>query len=218
MLTSPSHASQEARETRLAILGAYTPLDARQNAASSTDDMLSSRDEENNVRICEADATSQHAESASHDLLGGHSTGIETTSTGTGTGNLRQRAAHLDPPVSHDFVSLNQHPEVQKAMRDLVVAIRSSPFFISNKIEPNLGTYEAAALMTVASDELWRGYGTKGRSVYSLFIKVDGKDCKCLWCDNVRKGPLYHAIGHVRAEHLGHKPYLCDAHVGNEVW
>ena len=110
----------------LAILGAYTPLDARQNAASPSDDGASPRDEENNVRTCESDATSQCTESASHDLPGGHSTGTGTVSTGVGT--LRQRAAHLDAPVLRGFVSLVRHPEVQRAMTGLVVAIRASEF------------------------------------------------------------------------------------------
>ena len=117
------------------------------------------------------------------------------------------------------FGSLNQQPEVQKAMRDLVVAIRASKFFINNKPEPNLGTLEAVTLTAVASDGLWRGFGTKAKSIYSLFIKVDGKECKCLWCGDVQKGKLQRAVGHFRAKHLGHEPFLCDeSHVGNEAW
>jgi hypothetical protein len=117
------------------------------------------------------------------------------------------------------FLSLNQHPEVQKAMRDLIVAIRASQFFIDNKLEPNLGTREADTLTAVASDGLWRGYGTKAKSIYSLFINVDGKECKCLWCGDVQQGKLQRAVGHFRAKHLGHEPFLCGViHVGNEVW
>ena len=149
-MKSTSHTPQEARETRLLIREAYTLLDARQNAVSPNDDTSSPRDVGSNIRTYEADATSQCAESASHDFLGAHSTGIATTSTGTGTGSLLQRTAHLDPAGSRDFVSLNQQPEVQKAMRDLVVAIRASKFFIDNKLEPNLGTFEAATLTAVA--------------------------------------------------------------------
>jgi hypothetical protein len=136
-----------------------------------------------------------------------------------GNGNLRQRAAYLDPPVSRDFVSLNQQPKVQKAMRDLVIAIRASQFFIDNTLEPNLGSHEAAALMAVASDKLWRGYGTKAKSIYSLFVKVDGREFKCIWCDDVQTGTLQGAIGHVRAKHLGHEPIICGSvHAGSEVW
>lgn len=68
----------------------------------------------------------QCTESASHDLLGGHSTGTGAMSTGAGT--LLQRAAHLDMPVLRDFVSLLQRPEVQRAMMGLIVAIRASEF------------------------------------------------------------------------------------------
>jgi hypothetical protein len=86
-----------------------------------------------------------------------------------------QRAAYLDPPVSRDSLSLDQQPEVQKAMRGLVVAIRASPFFVNDMLEPILGALEAVARMAVASDGLWRGYGTKARRVYALFINIDGK-------------------------------------------
>jgi len=104
-------------------------------------------------------------------------------------------------------------------MRDLIVAIRASPFFINNKLEPNLGTLEAVTLTAVTSDRLLHGYGTKAKSIYSLFIKVDGKECKCLWCGDVQKGKLQRAVGHFRAKHLGHEPFPCgEIHIGNEVW
>jgi hypothetical protein len=92
-LKSTSHTLQEARETRIMILGANTLLDARQNLASPANHMLSPRD----IRTREAGATIQPAESGHHDLSGGHSTGIETMSTDTDTGNLRQRAIDLYP-------------------------------------------------------------------------------------------------------------------------
>ena len=145
---------QEAQETRLLIREAYTLLDARQNVASPNDDTSNPRDVGSNTRTYDADATSQCAESTSHDFLGAHSTGIATTSTGTGTGSIRRRAAHLVPAGSRDFVSLNQQPEVQKVLRDLVVALRASKFFIDNKIEPNLGTFEAATLTAVAASHI----------------------------------------------------------------
>ena len=117
------------------------------------------------------------------------------------------------------FESLDQQPEVQKAMRDLVAAIRASQFFINKEIEPSLGTREAVTLMEATSNGLLNGYGTKGKSIYSLFIKVDGEDCECLWCGDVQRGKAHRAIGHFRAKHLGHEPFLCDCiHVGNEVW
>ena len=59
--------------------------------------------------------------------------------------------------------------------------------------------------MAGGSDGLWRGYGTKAKSIYSLFIKADGKECKCLWCGDVQKGKLQRAVGHFRAKHLGHE-------------
>jgi len=120
---------------------------------------------------------------------------------------------------SRGFLSLNEQPEVQKAMRDLVVAIRASQFFVDNTREPYIGSNLAVALMAVAPDKLWHGYGKGSRSIYSLFIKVDEKECKCLWCGDVQRGRLRGAVDHFRAKHLGHRPFLCSvAHVGNEVW
>jgi len=126
----------------------------------------------------------------------------------------------VDPTdESGGFLSLDEQPEVQKAMRDLVVAIRTSQFLTDNKPEPNIGSYAAVDLMAVAPDKLWRGYGTKAKSIYSLFIKVDGKECKCLWCGDVQKDKLQRAVGHFRAKHLRHEPFHCgDVHVGDEVW
>jgi len=228
---SPSHTPQEAREIRETRRLIHTLLDARQNLISPADDISSPPDEGNNIQTCGADAASQpdeprqcEADAASppktswrHGLSGGHSTGIETMSTGSGS--LRRRGVYLGLPVSRDFLSLDQQPEVQKAMKGLVVTIRASQFFIDNELEPILGTSEAAALMAVESDGLWRGYGMKGESIYSLFIKIDRRECKCLWCDEVQMGTLQDAIGHVRKEHLGHKPFLCKgSHFGNKVW
>jgi hypothetical protein len=65
--------------------------DARQNTALPTADMSRPRDEGNNIQACAVDATGQSADSASHNLSGGHSTRIETMGTGTGPGNLRQK-------------------------------------------------------------------------------------------------------------------------------
>ena len=113
-------------------------------------------------------------------------------------------------------------PEIQQAMRDLVHRIQLSTFFINKRLEPFLGTLDANALMGVASSELWIGYGTKGKSIYSLFIRVDGEHCECLWCGDVQRGKLLRAIGHFRAKHLRHKPFACGlVHADNadeNVW
>ena len=109
--------------------------------------------------------------------------------------------------------------EVQQAMRLLVRKIRLSTFFVDETSEPSLGTIEATALMADVSSDLWIGYGTKGKSIYSLFIRVDGEDCECLWCGDVQRGKLLRAIGHFRAKHLGHKPFACDlVHADEKVW
>ena len=133
---------------------------------------------------------------------------------------LEKTRAQVDSmDESGGFVRVDQPLEVQKAMRDLVVAIRASQFFIDNKLEPNLGTSQAVALMAVAPDILWHGLGTKGTSIYSLFIKWRWELYECLWCGNGQLGTFEHALGHFRAAHLGHKPYLCGGvHLDNEVW
>jgi hypothetical protein len=68
--------------------------DARQNTALPTADMSRPRDEGNNIQACAVDATSQSADSAPHNLSGGHSARIETMGTGPGPdpSNLRQKA------------------------------------------------------------------------------------------------------------------------------
>ena len=133
------------------------------------------------------------------------------------TGNSGTQVCSTDESLG--FESLAKQPEVQKAMRDLVAAIRTSQFFINKELEPNLGALEAIGLMAVASDGLWRGYGTEAKSIYTLFIEVDGKECKCLWCGDVQKGKLQRAVDHFRAKHMEHEPFLCgNAHYGNEVW
>ena len=120
---------------------------------------------------------------------------------------------------SLDFRDADLPPEVRQAMRLLVSKIKNSTFIVNQTLEPFLGTLDASTLMAVAPSELWIGYGTKGKSIYSLFIRVDGEDCECLWCGDVQRGKLLRAIGHFRAKHLGHKPYTCDlAHANEKVW
>ena len=63
--------------------------------------MLSPHDVRNNIRTCEADAASQPDDTAYYDLSDGHSTGIETISTGTGTGSLHQRSVYRPPPLDN---------------------------------------------------------------------------------------------------------------------
>jgi len=92
-----------------------TPVDACENATSPTADMSSPRDDGHDIQTCEAGATSQPAESASHGFSRGHSTGLE--SMGTGTSNLRQRATELASPVSRPEVSGSppqEHPKRAK--------------------------------------------------------------------------------------------------------
>lgn len=118
-----------------------------------------------------------------------------------------------------DFRDTDLPPEIRQAMRLLVNKILESTFIVNQTLEPSLGTLDASALMAVAPSELWIGYGTKGKSIYSLFIRVDGDDCECLWCGDVQHGKLLRAIGHFRAKHLGHKPFTCDlAHADEKVW
>ena len=128
--------------------------------------------------------------------------------------------AQVDPKdESRGFLDTDLPLDVQKAMRDLVTNIRLSVFFTIATFEPNIGTHDANALMLVASPELWNDYGTKEKSIYSLFIKTDGNECKCLWCGDIQLGKLQRAIGHFRAKHLGHKPFACDlVHTVEKVW
>ena len=85
---SLTHTPQEARETRLLIQEVYTLVDPRHNAAAPTGDISSPRG-----------AVSQPDDTAYHGPSHGLSTGIETRSTGTGTGSLHQR------PVQNEILS-----------------------------------------------------------------------------------------------------------------
>lgn len=146
----------------------------------------------------------------------------DPTPAGSDAGPSRNRnlEAEVDPAdEGPDFSDTDLPPEVREAMRLVVSKILDSTFIVNQTLEPSLGTLDASALMAVAPPELWIGYGTKGKSIYSLFIRVDGEDCKCLWCGDVQRGKLLRAIGHFRAKHLGHKPFTCGlAHADEKVW
>ena len=146
----------------------------------------------------------------------------DPTPAGSDAGPSRNRnlEAEVDPAdEGPDFSDTDLPPEVQEAMKLLVSKILDSIFIVNQTLEPSLGTLDASALMAVAPPELWIGYGTKGKSIYSLFIRVDGEDCKCLWCGDVQRGKLLRAIGHFRAKHLGHRPFTCGlAHADEKVW
>jgi hypothetical protein len=147
---------------------------------------------------------------------------LDLTQAGTDAGpsshrNIEEQADAADE--TRGFRETGLPLEVQRAMRDLVRKIRESTFFVNQALEPFLGTLEANALMKVAPSELWIGYGTKGRSIYSLFIKVDGDDYECLWCGDVQHDKPLRAIGHFRTKHLCHKPFTCDlTHADGKPW
>jgi len=116
-------------------------------------------------------------------------------------------------------LSLDQQPEVQKAMRDLVITTHALQFLIDNELTPNIGSYVAVALKAIMPDKLWHGNGTKVKSIHSLIIKVGGKECKCLWCGNVQKDKLQCRVGHSCTKHLEHELFHCgDVHVSDEIW
>ena len=142
------------------------------------------------------------------------------------TGNT---GATVDPEnVSLGFGSLDHKPKIQKAMRALFALLLKQKFVEDNTHEPVLGHPKGDGLLARAvapdgsspanvlpPDKIWDGYGTKGRSIYSVFIKVDGNEFKCLGCDDVQMDKLPRALRHFRAQHLRHKPFLCgEIHAG----
>ena len=149
---------------------------------------------------------------------------INPTLAGSDAGPSSNRKRKLEAGVDAAdegpcFRDTDLPPEVQLAMSLLVRRIRLSTFFVNQTLEPTLGTLDANVLMAVAPSELWIGYGTRGKSIYSLFIRVDGEDCECLWCGDVQRGKLLRAIGHIRAKHLRHKPFICSlAHTDEKTW
>jgi len=135
------------------------------------------------------------------------------------------RNSSVEPAVGEmdealGFRNTGLPPEVQQAMRLLVRKIRLSAFFTNGELEPILGgPFDASALMAVVSSDLWTGYGTKGQSIYSLFIKMDGEDYTCLWCGDVQHAKPLRALGHFRKKHLRHKPFTCGSvHADENVW
>ena len=74
------------------------------------------------------------------------------------------------------FVDTNLSSEVQKTMRALVRKVRLLEFFKTHALEPNINTEDARTLMQVARPELLKDYIKEKGSVYTLFIKVEGKN------------------------------------------
>ena len=136
----------------------------------------------------------------------------------------RTDASNTDDPLTPEgeaptFADPEIPPIIKHAMRKLAHKIQSSEFVRTNREEPILGSHDADNLMAVVSSDVWNGYGTKGRSVYSVFIKEDGKNCKCLWCGKVQKDKMQRAIGHFRKKHMDHKPFPCRLmHTGGKPW
>ena len=136
-----------------------------------------------------------------------------------GRGSHLAGVAPVSPPAgtdssdtedeAHAFTDPDIPPVVKRAMRKLARDLESSEFVRTNRVEPILGSLEANTLMAIVSSDLWKDYGIKGQSMYSLFIKVDGEDYKCLWCGDTQRGRMQRAIGHFRVKHLNHKPFPC---------
>jgi len=104
-------------------------------------------------------------------------------------------------------------------MRALVRKVRLLEFFKTHALEPNINTEDARTLMQVARPELLKDYIKEKGSVYTLFIKVEGQECKCLWCGDIQRGKPQRAIGHFRMKHLDRKPYTCNLeHDPGKVW
>ena len=144
------------------------------------------------------------------------------------TGNTGTK---VDPEnVSHDFESLDDKPEVQKAMRALFALLLEQEFVRNDTHEPVLGDVSANSLLAkaVASDgspeanalppdEIWNGYVTRGRSIYSVFIQ-DGWKCRLCGNKQQKDKPL-RGLRHFRAKHMKHKPFHCeDTHDGTKWW
>ena len=117
------------------------------------------------------------------------------------------------------FVKTGLSLKVQEAMRALVGRIRRESFFTTDAPEPDLGTEGADTLMEGTPPEIWQGHRGKKKSIYSIFIKEEENDFKCLWCGDIQTGKLKRAIGHFRSKHLGHRPFACGmVHITGEVW
>ena len=136
--------------------------------------------------------------------------GIEASGTGDPVNAEGEARDFADPEIPPNF---------KHAMRELVRRMHSSEFVKNNTLEPIIGSPDANNLMAGLPSELWKNYGAEGRSVYSLFIKADGKDYKCLWCGDVYEDRMQRALGHFRKKHMHHKPFPCRLiHAGGKPW
>jgi hypothetical protein len=146
----------------------------------------------------------------------------DPTIAGSDAGPSRSSSIEAEVDVEVDVADFRDPalpPKVQQAMRLLVCKIRDSAFLANDELEPFLGTFHASSLMADVPSDFWNDYGTKGKSIYSLFIRVDGDNCMCLLCGDVQHGKLLRAIGHFRSKHLRHKPYPCGLiHADEKVW
>ena len=207
-LKSTSHTPQEHREHYRLIQEFLTLRDPPQNPVSPTDDTSSPPDEGSNIQTCGTDAASQPDgfwrfevdepnKSWHHELSGGHSTGFEIMSTGTG--NLFQRGQQHVDRMNTDVI-----------LRKLESIIHASPWLRDNEPEPLIGDHNCP---TTA-----HSYGTRGVSVYTAFIeKKDGDTYGCKYgaCRAYSTRSMEEAVRHLRYHHFNHSPYLCIPASGN---
>jgi len=88
--------------------------------------------------------------------------------------------------------------------KELEKLIEASDFFRNNEHEPNVGDMDCP--------EVPKGYGTRGQSLYTVFI-TKGHDniYRCAFEEHRPHSTanLEEAIRHVRHHHFNHCPYLC---------
>jgi hypothetical protein len=216
-LRGDSHPLQEVRG--LITLGAYPLLDVRQNTALPTADMSRPCD---NIPTCEIDAASQPAEPVSHDLSGGHSTGVKTLGTGTGTGDLRQRAPtqllneyrhtyQYDYPPGMHVMSPDSTTPLLAATWDMIrwesargvlsskiVAGEADSHSVDNDLQPFIsrvdGTMNYQCMVPIYDSQ-----GRPGHCGYQMQRKV-------------------RILGHVKHKHLQYRPFACGGRCGSDDW
>ena len=90
--------------------------------------------------------------------------------------------------------------------------INASAWLRHNNPEPCIGDHDCPAEA--------EGYGGRGQSIYTAFVKIQGDDiygCKYDACHAYSIRSFDEAVRHQRYHHFNHSPFVCEPISGN-IW
>jgi len=144
--------------------------------------MSSPRDNVHNIQTCEAGATSQPAESGSHDFSRAHSTGLE--SMGTSTISLRQRATELTSTQT----GLPQRHEFEPRLG--AVKLMSFPPEIDRVGYGEKGASMFTLMVDISDEVGTNDYPTESLTRISLLASIPTVSCNVFPARPLSKGPV----------------------------